>query len=183
MKRLVWFAVVLGLVAAAFMLGTRFATREAAFAASADGTRAAWADDRRCWSGPCQTLWIGANRGNATKVATLEGPSHCDEIVWTRDGTRVAFLVDGAQLRFYDPVEFRARWTDHARAAADRSEPIDRAGRDVLRERPGDHVRRVPSRPVGVSCGTRRGAAVNAIRSASDSSRVSSRCSCIATRW
>ena len=41
MKRLVWFAVVLGLVAAAFMLGTRFATREAAFAASADGTRAA----------------------------------------------------------------------------------------------------------------------------------------------
>ena len=103
MKRLVWFAVVLGLVAAAFMLGTRFATREAAFAASADGTRAAWADDRRCWSGPCQTLWIGANRGNATKVATLEGPSHCDEIVWTRDGTRVAFLVDGAQLRFYDP--------------------------------------------------------------------------------
>ena len=103
MKRLVWFAVVLGLVAAAFMLGTRFATREAAFAASADGTRAAWADDRRCWSGPCQTLWIGANRGNATKVATLEGPSHCDEIVWTRDGSRVAFLVDGAQLRFYDP--------------------------------------------------------------------------------
>ncbi len=106
MKRLVWFAVVLGLVAAAFMLGTRFATREAAFAASADGTRAAWADDRRCWSGPCQTLWIGANRGNATKVATLEGPSHCDEIVWTRDGTRVAFLVDGAQLRFYDPSSF-----------------------------------------------------------------------------
>ena len=106
MKRLVWFAVVLGLVAGAFMLGTRFATREAAFAASADGTRAAWADDRRCWSGPCQTLWIGANRGNATKVATLEGPSHCDEIVWTRDGTRVAFLVDGAQLRFYDPSSF-----------------------------------------------------------------------------
>jgi len=106
MKRLVWFAVVLGLVAAAFMLGTRFATREAVFAASADGTRAAWADDRRCWSGPCQTLWIGANRGNATKVATLESPSHCDEIVWTRDGTRVAFLVDGAQLRFYDPSSF-----------------------------------------------------------------------------
>ena len=106
MKRLVWFAVILGLVAVAFMVGTRFATREAVFAASADGTRAAWADDRRCWSGPCQTLWIGANRGNATKVATLEGPSHCDEIVWTRDGTRVAFLVDGSQLRFYDPSSF-----------------------------------------------------------------------------
>src|SRR4030095_13834165 len=29
--------------------------------------------------------------------------SHCDEIVWTRDGSRVAFLVDGVQLRFYDP--------------------------------------------------------------------------------
>ena len=74
------------------------------FAASADGTRAAWADERRCWSGPCQTLWIGANRGNATKVATLESTEHCDEIVWTRDGSRVAFLINGSQLRFYDPA-------------------------------------------------------------------------------
>jgi hypothetical protein len=104
MKRLVWFALILGLVAVAFIAGTRFATREALFAASADGARVAWAEDRRCWSGPCQTLWIGANRGSATKAGTLEGSSHCDEIVWTKDGSRVAFLIDGAQLQFYDPA-------------------------------------------------------------------------------
>jgi Tol biopolymer transport system component len=103
MNRLVWFALVLMLLAAAFVAGTKFATRETVFAASADGTRVAWAADRRCWSGPCQTLWIGAGRGNATKVATLEGSERCDEIVWTKDGSRVAFLIDGAQLHLYDP--------------------------------------------------------------------------------
>jgi hypothetical protein len=104
MKRLVSFALILGLVAAAFVTGTRFATRETVFVASVDGTRVAWAEDRRCWSGPCQTLWIGAGRGSASTVATLEGSSRCDEIIWTKDGSRVAFLIDGAQLRFYDPA-------------------------------------------------------------------------------
>jgi hypothetical protein len=103
MKRLALFALILGLTAAAFVVGTRFATREAVLARSADGARAAWAEDRRCWTGPCQTLWIGQGPGNGTKVATLEGSSRCDEIVWTKDGSRVAFLVDGLQLRFYDP--------------------------------------------------------------------------------
>ena len=103
MRRLVWFVVVLALVAAAFVAGTKLATREAVFAVSADGARVAWAAERRCWSGPCETLWIGAERGAGTKVATLEGTGRCDEIIWTRDGSRVAFLIDGAQLRFYDP--------------------------------------------------------------------------------
>jgi hypothetical protein len=106
MKRLLWLALTLGLVLGAFVLGTRFATREALFAASPDGARAAWAEDRRCWSGPCQAIWVGANRASATKVGTLEGPSRCDEIVWMKDGSRVAFLVDGAQLRFYDAATF-----------------------------------------------------------------------------
>jgi hypothetical protein len=103
MRRLVWFVLVLALIAAAFVAGTKLATRETVLAASADGTRAAWAADRRCWSGPCETLWIGTGGGDATKVATLEGTGRCDEIVWTKDGSRVAFLIDGAQLRFYDP--------------------------------------------------------------------------------
>ena len=103
MRRLAWFVVVLVLVAAAFVAGTKLATREAVFAASADGARAAWAAERRCWSGPCETLWIGTGRGDGTKVATLEGTGRCDEIVWTRDGSRVAFLIDGSQLHFYDP--------------------------------------------------------------------------------
>jgi hypothetical protein len=103
MKRLVWFALALGLVAGAFMLGTRFGTREAVFAASADGARVAWAQDRRCWIGPCQVLWIGSSRDSATVVETLKGTDRCDEIVWTKDGSRVAFLIDGTQLQFYDP--------------------------------------------------------------------------------
>jgi hypothetical protein len=103
MRKLVWFAVVLALMAAAFFAGTRLASREAVFAASADGAGAAWATERRCWSGPCETLWIGTARGEGEKIDTLEGSGRCTEIVWTKDGTRVAFLIDGAQLRFYDP--------------------------------------------------------------------------------
>lgn len=103
MKRLLWFVVVLGLIAAAFVAGTRMATREAVFAGSADGAHVAWASDRRCLRGPCQTLWIGTSRSDGKKVSTLEPGSRCDEIVWTRDGRRVAFLVNGAELYFYDP--------------------------------------------------------------------------------
>lgn len=106
MKGLIRFALMLGALAVAFALGTRFATRDAVFAPSPDGARAAWAKDRRCWSGPCQALLIGANGGSASKVATLDGSSRCDEIVWTKDGSRVAFLVDGVQLRLYDPSTF-----------------------------------------------------------------------------
>jgi hypothetical protein len=102
MKRLVWFTLVLALVAAAFVAGTRLATRETVFAASGDGAHVAWASERACAGRPCQTLWIGASRRSATKVATLPPAARCDEIVWTRNGRRVAFLLDGAELRFYD---------------------------------------------------------------------------------
>jgi hypothetical protein len=104
MKSLLWFVLVLALVAGAFVAGTKMATREAVFAATGDGARAAWAEDRRCWSGPCQNLWIGDGRANATRLGVLENGSRCDEIVWTKDGSRVAFLIDGAQLRLYDPT-------------------------------------------------------------------------------
>jgi hypothetical protein len=102
MKRLVWFALVLGLVVAAFILGTKFGTHETVFAVSADGTHVAWAENRRCWIGPCQILWIGTGRDSASVVETLKSTDRCDEIVWTRDGSRVAFLIDGVQLQFYD---------------------------------------------------------------------------------
>ena len=72
MKRLLWFVVVLCLIAAAFVAGTRMATREAVFAASTDGAHVAWASDRRCLGGPCQTLWIGTSRSDGNKVATLD---------------------------------------------------------------------------------------------------------------
>jgi len=104
MKRLLWFVLVLTVAVGAFFAGTKLATHEAVFAASADGAHAAWAEDRRCWSGPCQALWIGDGRSNATRIGVLDQNSRCDEIVWTRDGSRVAFLIDGTQLRFYDPA-------------------------------------------------------------------------------
>ena len=58
---------------------------------------------RRCSAGTCRTLWIGPTRDAAALVGTLAAASErVDEIVWTRDGMRVAFLVNGYQLRLYD---------------------------------------------------------------------------------
>lgn len=104
MRRLIWFAVLLAVAAGAFAAGTIFSSRDALVAVSPDGGRTAGATDRRCWSGRCQTLWIRATGVTARVVATLDKGGRCDEIVWTKDGSRVAFLVDGAQLRFYDPA-------------------------------------------------------------------------------
>jgi hypothetical protein len=51
----------------------------------------------------CESLWIGSNLDTATRIVTLPGgEERCDEIVWTRDGKRVAFLINGYQLRLYD---------------------------------------------------------------------------------
>ena len=102
MKRLAWFAVLLGSVLAAFAAGTRFASRETVRAQSPAGGRTAWVTARRCFSGPCEALWIGGSAGSATKVATLDGDARVTEIAWTKDGARLAFLIDGTTLRFYD---------------------------------------------------------------------------------
>jgi Tol biopolymer transport system component len=104
MSKLVSFALVLALVAIAFAAGMRFGSRELRFAASPDNRRVAFALERRCLAGGrCQTLWLGPSRGDATKLVTLgDDDGSCDEIAWTRDGKRVAFLIDGYQLRFYD---------------------------------------------------------------------------------
>ena len=64
--------------------------------------RVALARARPCETGTCQTLWIGPNRETATHVSTLAANEHVHEIVWTSDGRRVAFLVNGYQLRLYD---------------------------------------------------------------------------------
>ena len=51
----------------------------------------------------CESLWIGKTADDASRVSTLpHGAERCDEIAWTRDGKRVAFLVNGYQLRLYD---------------------------------------------------------------------------------
>jgi Tol biopolymer transport system component len=102
MKKLAIFAVLLGCVAAAFVLGTRYASREAVSAASPDGSHIAYATERPCGGGVCQVLWVGTDRGSAQRAATLDAGSTVHEIAWLPDGTRAAFLVDGYQLRFYN---------------------------------------------------------------------------------
>jgi hypothetical protein len=70
---------------------------------SADKARVAFARDRLCEKGPCETLYVGSSIETASALEGLaDGQETCDEIAWTKDGRRVAFLINGRQLRIYD---------------------------------------------------------------------------------
>ena len=61
-----------------------------------------------CTGGWCESLWIGSNAETATRIVTLpHAQEHSDEIAWSADAKRVAFLINGYQLRLYD-VQTRA---------------------------------------------------------------------------
>ena len=68
----------------------------------------AFIQEARCAAGRCQSIWIGPTLETAKIVATLAGPSEsgvseqAEEITWTQDGGRVAFIVNGYQLRLFD---------------------------------------------------------------------------------
>jgi WD40 repeat protein len=63
----------------------------------------AYVFEGRCAAGLCQSLWVGRDMKSATRVETLTGPSEqAGEIAWTQDGSRVAFIVNGYQLRLFD---------------------------------------------------------------------------------
>lgn len=103
MKKLLLAIVFCVCLGVAFMAGTRFGERQVAFASAPTGSGVAFAAERRCIEGPCQALWVGKTQRDAVKVATLDAATGtCSEIVWTSDGRRVAFLIDGYQLRLYD---------------------------------------------------------------------------------
>jgi len=87
--------------AVAFVLGRRFSERDVRAAAAPIGALVASVTERSCLDGRCQVLWVGAHGQTPTKVTTLNAGQTCDEIAWTSDGTRVAFLIDGYQLRLY----------------------------------------------------------------------------------
>jgi hypothetical protein len=57
----------------------------------------------RCDGGWCDRLAIGAGAAAGPALATLRPSSErCTEIVWSRDGARAGFLINGTQLRLYD---------------------------------------------------------------------------------
>jgi hypothetical protein len=86
--------------AGGYMLGARRIVRSANAPA---GNGVAYILEGRCAAGSCQTLWVGDTVKNARVVESLSGPSEqADEIAWTPDGGRVAFIVNGYQLRLFD---------------------------------------------------------------------------------
>ena len=73
----------------------------------------------------CEVLLAGKSAADLRQLATLAAGEHCTEIAWTRDGSRVAFLIDGYQLRLYNTdsnapagqLDLVARDGDDARVA------------------------------------------------------------------
>ena len=59
----------------------------------------------RCGSGWCEGLWVSRPEDRPVRVTQLSKGERCDEIVWTPDGKRVAFLVNGHQLWIFDAVK------------------------------------------------------------------------------
>ena len=83
-----------------WLLGSR---RIAVAARSPAGDAVAFVLEGRCAAGLCQTLRIGPTGSSARVVESLSGPDEvADEIAWAPDGGRVAFLVNGYQLRVFD---------------------------------------------------------------------------------
>lgn len=59
--------------------------------------------EARCAQGRCQALRLQAPGGTGTKtLETLTGDERATEVAWTPDGGRVAFVVNGYQLRVFD---------------------------------------------------------------------------------
>jgi len=102
MRPLAWFTAVLVCAAGAFTIGQRFSSRTVLSARAPDGSRVAIVTERTCLDGACQLLWIGAAGAGTSNVATLPAGARCTEITWTKDGSRVAFVVDGSELQLFD---------------------------------------------------------------------------------
>jgi hypothetical protein len=75
--------------------------------APAAGARAEVRVDR-CGGGWCEGLWVAPADQPAVRMTLLSKGDRCDEIAWTKDGTRVAFLVNGHQLWLFDVAAQRA---------------------------------------------------------------------------
>jgi hypothetical protein len=99
-------ALIVAFVAAAgaFAGGWLLGARRTVIAMPSPGRDAvAYVFEGRCAGGLCQSLWIGKEMQHARMVEMLSGPAEqANEIAWTQDGARVAFVVNGYQLRLFD---------------------------------------------------------------------------------
>jgi hypothetical protein len=100
------FVVGAALGAAVALLVTARATdasrrRETARALSPDRSRLAAARETRCGEAICLELTLGASEQSAAVVGS-PGSRSCTEIVWTPDGSRVAYIIDGSEMTIYD---------------------------------------------------------------------------------
>ena len=104
--------------------------RYAAMEWSPDRSRVAFARDRLCAKGPCETLYVGASVDSAGALEGLaEGSESTDEIAWSQDGRRVAFLVNGRQLRIFDAES--AKPAGKVNLFADDGATADRVARGI----------------------------------------------------
>jgi hypothetical protein len=105
MKTAVWALVGIALIAAAYATGTRAgATQDVLSASPAGADRIAFIRKAPCAGGWCETIWLGKTKESAAQVASLAANTeHCDEIAWAGDGYRVGFVINGYQLRIFDP--------------------------------------------------------------------------------
>ena len=90
----------MGAFAGGWFLGAR---RTVKAVASPAGDAMAYVFEARCAAGLCQSLWVGKDMKHASMVEMLSGPGEqAGEIAWTPDASRVAFIVNGYQLRLFD---------------------------------------------------------------------------------
>jgi hypothetical protein len=75
--------------------------RETARALSPDRSKLAIAEEMRCGDGVCVELRLGPS-GGATSIVGSPGSRSCVEIVWTPDGARVGYVIDGSEITIYD---------------------------------------------------------------------------------
>ncbi len=75
--------------------------RVVARAVAPDKSRVAVAREVPCQEGTCHELQLGASEDSSNTVAVISNRS-CSEIVWTPDGTRVAFVLDGSEMSIYN---------------------------------------------------------------------------------
>jgi WD40 repeat protein len=86
--------------AGGWFLGAR---RTVLTVSSPAGDAVAYVFEARCATGLCQSLWVGTDMKHGHLAEMLSGPSEqAGEIAWTPDGRRVAFIVNGYQLRVFD---------------------------------------------------------------------------------